>query len=322
LGLEQALALFDPTATTGGVATAQRPPLAPLLARLARRYWPGPLTLVAAGLPQHPGTLADAGWVAVRVPAQQATRALLESLPFPVAVASATGPGEPAANTAADVAQRFGGRIAALGDGGPARIGQPSAVLAVGRGRFELMRPGLLELSDLRHTAGQRLAFVCTGNTCRSPMAEGLARKLLMERLGALGPEPVRGDPARAKDAQGRLAAFGFELQSMGVAAGFGAPASTHAVSVLRSKGIDLSSHQSQPATPERLMGTDLALCLTRSHARALESLLPPGRGPTIELLDPSGRDVPDPIGGDLEAYRQCAGAIEAALRARLNSWA
>jgi protein-tyrosine phosphatase len=297
-------------------------PLAPLARRLARRYWPGPLTLVVEAVPAGLEGLAQRGWLGLRVPAQRGLQSLLSRLPFPVAIAAAARGDEAPATRFEQVVERFGSRLALCGDGGPARIGQPSAVLALGPARFELTRPGLLELSDLRRTAGLRLAFVCTGNTCRSPMAEGLAQRLLLERLGALGPEPVRGDPAAAAAAPGRLAAFGFELASMGVAASFGAPASPQAIAALAPRGIDIAGHQSQPASWERLAEMDLALCLTRSHARALEALLPPGRGPRLELLDPEGRDVPDPIGGSLEDYRRCAAAIEAALRARLDSWA
>lgn len=297
-------------------------PAAPLARRLAERYWPGPLTLLVRGAPPGLEALAQQGWLALRVPAQRGLQSLLARLSFPVAIASAQRGDEPPATRAEQVIERFGPSLALCGDGGPTRIGQPSAMLALGPGRFELLRPGLLELADLRRTAGLRLAFVCTGNTCRSPMAEGLAQSLLLERLGAPGPAAVRGDPRGDRSPRGRLSAFGFELASMGVAAAHGAPASPQAVAVLAPRGIDLGGHQSQPATWERLADFDLALCLTRSHARALESLLPPGRGPRIELLDPQGRDVPDPIGGDVEEYRRCAAAIEGALRARLDLWA
>jgi protein-tyrosine phosphatase len=324
LGAERGLVWHAPAQNLeGGPGPLDfRFPAAPLARRLAGRYWPGPLTLVLQGVPAGLEGLAQQGWLALRVPAQRGLQSLLARLPFPVAIASAARGDETPATRAEQVLERFGSALALCADGGPARIGQASAVLALGPGRFEQIRPGLLELTDLRRTAGLRLAFVCTGNTCRSPMAEGLAQRLLLERLGALGPEPVRGDPAALRPPAGRLAAFGFELASMGVAASFGAPASAQAIAALAPRGIDIAGHQSQPATWERLADVDLALCLTRSHARALESLLPPGRGPRLELLDPEGRDVPDPIGGSLEEYRRCAAAIEAGLRARLDDWA
>ena len=276
------------------------------LQRLATRYWPGPLTLVLRGVPRGLSEIARQGWTALRCPAHEATRSILETLPYPVVMTSANRSGAPPLSDAAGVLNEFEGKIDLLVDSGPARIGESSTVLAVGRGRFEILREGLITDEDLRRTAGLAIGFVCTGNTCRSPMAEHLARHGLARRLDV---------------APSRLEEFGFRLISAGIMAGPGAPASGHAVEVLSQEGIDLSRHESRPARVEMIDELDRVYCLTQSHREALVPLLPPDRAQNLELLDPDGRDVPDPIGGSLEDYRRCADRIREALEARFADW-
>lgn len=280
-----------------------------VVARLAERYWPGPLTLVLEGVPPGLEAVGRDGRTGVRRPAHPAAAALLAACDFPIVASSANRHGEAPATRADEVVERFGRQLAYVLDGGPARLGEASGVLLVGHGRFELLREGLLRLEELRRTAGLRIAFVCTGNTCRSPMAEALARELLGEALGF---------PAGKRS---RLRDFGFELASMGLFAADGAPASTGAREVLQARGLDLARHRSRPALPEAVLALDRVYALTQSHLDGLRLRLPPGRGPRLELLDPHGRDVADPIGGGPEVYRACAAQIEAALRARLAEW-
>jgi len=281
--------------------------LRPLALRLAERYWPGPLTLVLRGVPPGLEHVARGGWTGVRLPAHRAACEVISACDFPLVMTSANRHGEPPLTRAEEVAARFDGALEVVVDGGPARLGEASGVLALGPGRFEVLREGLLRVEDLRRTAGLAIAFVCTGNTCRSPMAEGLARTLLAERLGV----PASG-----------LATFGFELASMGVHAASGAPASGGALEVMAERGLDLRAHRSRPSTPELLARFDRIYALTEGHLAALRATLPPGRHPPLALLDPAGRDIADPIGGPRQAYQQCLAEIERALRTRLDEWA
>jgi len=279
----------------------------PMARRLARRYWPGPLTLVLPGVPAGLEGAAQEGWTGVRLPAHEGTSRLLAALDFPVVATSANRAGEPPLSGADEIAARFGEGLALVLDGGVPRLGESSAVLRVGPGHFELLRPGLIDLDQLRQTAGLRIGFVCTGNTCRSPMAEGLARDLLARRLEV---EP------------GRLAEFGFHLCSMGVLGGSGLPPSPHGVEVLAARGVDISGHASRPAVPQEIRELDLVLALTAGHLDSLRLLMPPGGTRHCELLDPEGGDVPDPIGGTRADYERTAERILRALERRLDDWA
>jgi protein-tyrosine phosphatase len=281
--------------------------VSPMALRLVERYWPGPLTLVLPGLPRGLEPLTHNGWTGVRLPAHRGCAGILDALDFPVAMTSANRHGAAPATDADTLAREFGSQIDWILDGGPSRLSEASSVLRLGPGHFELLRPGLFTLEQLRAVAGLHIAFVCTGNTCRSPMAEGLARKLLAERLS------VRGD---------ELGQFGFELCSLGVQAASGQPASKHALVVMKEQGVDLSGHESRAAAAEDLSRFEHVYCMTRGHRAALAAALPPGKDRNVELLDPAGRDIPDPIGGPREDYERAAEAIAACLQQRLDDWA
>jgi glycine hydroxymethyltransferase len=137
----------------------------------------------------------------------------------------------------------------------------------------------------------KRILFVCTGNICRSPMAEGMMRELVKGRTDVV-------------------------VLSAGVSAPRGSSASRSAVDALSELGIDLASFRSQPVTGELLEQCTHVFTMTREHRRLLD-LLFPEQGSKIRLVGEfirGGGDVPDPIGQGLTTYKRCRDAIKSAL--------
>jgi protein-tyrosine-phosphatase len=133
-------------------------------------------------------------------------------------------------------------------------------------------------------TATFNILFVCTGNTCRSAMAEGIARRELEER----GWKHVR-------------------VASAGLAARAGDGAAGNAVAIAQRHGVGLESHRTQPVSPGLLEWADLVLAMSPGH---LDALRGQGAGEKAALLsafalgdDAESRGVRDPFGGPLQAY-------------------
>jgi protein-tyrosine-phosphatase len=139
------------------------------------------------------------------------------------------------------------------------------------------------------------ILFVCTGNTCRSPLAAALCKSILARRLQC--------SPAD-------LPAFGYSIESAGLAALPGQPATPEAVFVASELGADLTSHQSRPLTAELLGRARRVFAMTRNHVQVLLDYFPDLR-PAPQLLSTTGIDLDDPIGCDLSVYRACAQAIQ-----------
>lgn len=141
-----------------------------------------------------------------------------------------------------------------------------------------------------------RVLFVCTGNTCRSPMAEAVFRYQAAARLSC-SPDELRR--------------HGIDVVSAGVAASENAPASREAVSVLADRGIDLSDHLSRQVTEQMVEHASIVIVMTPGHLRMLEQAMPQFRG-RMRLLRADGQGVSDPIGGTRDQYADTADEISA----------
>jgi tRNA threonylcarbamoyl adenosine modification protein (Sua5/YciO/YrdC/YwlC family) len=292
------------TVAVRGAAEARdwAPAMSPLAQRLARRLWPGPVTLLVRGaveqglasrLPEEVRAyLCPNGTLPLATPGHEALREVLRHLPGPLLLAPLHGEGTTAVH-AEQVVRWAGERVDLLLDDGSSPHTQPATVVEINGDSWQVVRPGVMSPEQIRQQTACLVLFVCTGNTCRSPLAEALFKKRLADRLGC-GVEEL---PAR-----------GFHVLSAGLAATMGGPAAAEAEQVAGAYGADLSAHRSRPVTPELAAQADYLVGMTRGHLRALADHYA-RLGAAPRLLDPAG-DIADPIGCEQPVYEECGQQI------------
>lgn len=281
------------------------PEMSRLGLRLTRRCWPGPVAFVfdapgdrgllnALPRPVRAVIVHDNAF-ALHAPAHQIFQEVLRLTPAPLVIAAEGKLPTAATSSPATAEQQFVHELSLIIDDGPSRYGQPATLVRIEAEGWRILWSGVVTETTLRRLASEVHLFVCTGNTCRSPIAEGLFRKLLAERLQC---------------SEDELIDRGFVVLSAGLAAVVGAPASSESVGVAEERQVDLRSHESQPLTEQLLEQADHIYTMTRDHRYSILSIRPEA-AETVELLARDGIDVADPIGGGFEEYRACQQQIE-----------
>lgn len=259
----------------------------PFAYKLMRKFWPGPLTLVLKA--------KDSDTVGLRMPDHNVALALLKQTGIPIFAPSANLSGHEPPICAEDVLVNFAGKIEAVIDSGRTQLSVVSTVCAVINGDYRILRAGAIPESMIMDiTKFKNILFVCTGNSCRSPMAEGLLKKML-------------GNDKYIK------------VESAGVATFDGMPATKETIAVLEKEGIIISDHRSRRLTDEMIKESDLILVMeSYQKQHILNRVLSAEK--RIFLLrefdnEYSGDlNIPDPIGAQIDVYERVFKIIKNAV--------
>jgi len=287
--------------------------------KLARKAWPGPLTLVF-DLTERAQDFVRA-WVGeeafsilcrdntlgIRCPDHPVAQSFLRQAACAVVAPSANKTGHAPALDAFQVLETLQGEINLVLDAGPCPIRQSSTVVAIGKsGKLKILREGLLSQQAIGDMAHIQFLFVCTGNTCRSPMAEGIARQMMVQHLSCKEIDD--------------LSVLGYKFVSAGTMGMSGMLASEGAVAACSDRGIDMTGHQSRALSASLIEESDFIFTMTRFHRDTVLALFPEAELRCV-LLDVEG-DIGDPVGQPVTVYKACAVQIENAIKKRLSELA
>ena len=282
--------------------------------KLIKNVWPGPLTLVFeldyTDINKQRKTLEKELFknlyknnsIGIRCPDNPIAAMLLQETNNPVIAPSANIAGQPPAVDAKQVLAQLSGKIEMLIDAGQCKYKKSSAVVKIGKMGIEILRLGIYSKAQLDAMSTVKFLFVCTGNTCRSPMAEGIFRKYLAEKL-------------HCKVDQ--LEQVGYKVGSGGVMDTSGFPASAGSLAACAAKGIDLTAHRNKGLSKELIEESDFIFAMEPIHQERIIALSDEAVDKCFLLA--GGKGIADPIGRPQELYNNCADMIEAAVKKRIS---
>ncbi|MBL8848360.1 MAG: Sua5/YciO/YrdC/YwlC family protein [Planctomycetaceae bacterium] len=286
------------------------PLLSPSNERLLQRCWPGPVVFrFPVALPEGLG--AELPRAAQRQSAPDDQLQLLVTASEPVLEVLRLLPAPLLARIPANAAAVMSEGAAADGQGfadlileaGPVRKAGIPTVVRVSGEHWTIDRAGLVDSDAVRDAGCQTILFVCTGNTCRSPMAAAVFRKLLSARLQC---------------GEDELPSRGYRVESAGLAASHGMPASPEAVQLVERAGGHLARHESRPLSIRLLSQADYVFTMTNAH-RSTILQHHPEFGTRVRTLADDGSDISDPIGQGFDEYRRCLEQITAHVKRALD---
>lgn len=264
--------------------------ISPAAYKLIERFWPGPLTLIFK--------TRGKGTIGIRLPDEPVCRRIIALAGVPVVCPSANLAGNTPPVDCDQALKDLNGKVDLAVDAGPTKVRKESTIVDVSVKPAKVVREGAIKAADIEEVLRSKtVLFVCTGNSCRSVMAEYLLRK----KLADLGRSDV-------------------EVYSAGIMRGQGQPASLETMELLKQEGVDAFRHRSRSVTRQLLNKADLVLVMERLHESHLLQMAPQIRNRLYLLREfadsrPDERlDIPDPIGKSIEYYRQTFSLIKQAV--------
>jgi len=266
--------------------------------RLVEKFWPGPLTIVYYNL--------EGQKIGIRVPSHTIASEILKQVDKAVYLPSANLSGEKEAVSASEVESAFDGKIDLIVDGGRCLHNNSSTVLDLTVKPFKILREGSISEQDVgRIFIKKRILFVCTGNSCRSPMAQYLLKKYLKES------KPYFEEM--------------YEVISAGASAFSGGRISSSVAELLREKEeIEADDFRSRLLDKYMLLSSDLIFTMEDRQRQYILNFEPSTEGRVFNLKEflpeELRKDIPDPIGQGSSVYNEVYSLIREAIL-ELKDW-